>query len=99
MIGMLLGFLLVRVNSCTGFISAFLTGYGLWLIVDWYDALVLDCLWFCHSPVCIMAGTEDLTEAYHDYGYHIKASAAGMLIGLPVCLIAALAVKIFALFF
>ena len=55
--------------------------YGLWLIVDWYDAIVIDILWLCHSKTYILPGTEDMTEAYHDYGYHVKASCVGMLIG------------------
>ena len=99
LLAFLLGLLLWKINGCTDFLSAFLTGYGLWLIVDWYDALVLDCLWFCHSPTCILPGTEDMTGAYHDYGFHLKSSVIGMLIGLPACFFAALAVKLFTLFF
>ncbi len=30
----------------------------------------------------------DWYDAYHDYMFHIKDSATGMLIGLPCCLIA-----------
>ena len=59
----------------------------IWTIVDWYDAFILDCGWFCHSKKCIIPGAEDLTDAYHDYMFHIKGSAVGMLIGLPCCLI------------
>jgi len=59
-----------------------------------YDAVVLDILWFCHAKVWILPGTEDMTEAYHDYGYHVKASCVGMLIGLPVCLLIGLVVQI-----
>lgn len=40
---------------------------------------------------CIIPGTEDLTDADHDYMFHIKGSAVGMLIGLPCCLIAGIA--------
>jgi hypothetical protein len=76
------------INGCAAFLSGFGVSYLLWLIVDWYDALILDCVWFCHSKRCIIPGTEDLTDAYHDYMFHIKGSCAGMLIGLPCCLIA-----------
>ncbi len=89
-LGVLLGLVVRYINGCTSFLSAFLTSYLLWTVVDWYDALVLDCLWFCHSPRCVIPGTEDLTEAYHDYRFHIKGSLVGMLIGLPGCLIAGL---------
>ena len=87
-VGLLLGLIVRFINGCTTFLAGFATSYLLWIIVGWYDALILDCLWFCHSKRCIIPGTEDLTAAYHDYGFHIKGSCAGMLIGLPCCLIA-----------
>lgn len=93
-IAAVLGFLVFRLNGCRSFLSGFLVSYGLWLIVDWYDALILDCLWFCHSPTCILPGTEDLKEAYHDYAFHIRASVTGMVLGLPVCLLIGLAVQV-----
>ena len=46
--------------------------------MDGYDAFVLDCVWFCHSKRCVIPGTEDLVDAYHDYMFHIKESAVGM---------------------
>ena len=87
-VGLLLGLIVLYVNGCTTFLSGFGVSYLLWTIVDWYDALILDCLWFCHSKRCIIPGTEDLTDAYHDYMFHINGSCAGMLISLPCCLIA-----------
>ena len=92
-IGILLGAIVYLVNGSRSFLNGFLISYGLWLIVDWYDAVVLDILWFCHSKVWILPGTEDMTEAYHDYGYHVKASCVGMLIGLPVCLLIGLVLQ------
>lgn len=74
-------------NGADTFLSGFVNSFLLWLVVDWYDALIIDCLWFCHSKRCIVPGTEDMTAAYHDYGFHIRESAKGMLIGLPVCLL------------
>ncbi len=97
-ITVILGLLVYKLNGCRSFVSGFLVSYALWLVVDWYDALILDCLWFCHSKTCILPGTEDMTDAYHDYMHHIRASAIGMVIGLPVCLLIGLAVQIIALF-
>lgn len=74
-------------NGADTFLSGFVISFLLWLVVDWYDALVIDCLWFCHSKRCVIPGTEDMTVAYHDYGFHIRESVKGMLIGLPVCLL------------
>lgn len=95
-IGILLGLLVYALNGCRSFLSGFLVSYALWLIVDWYDALILDCLWFCHSETCVLPGTEDLTEAYHDYWYHIRSTLIGMVIGLPVCLFVGFAVQVIA---
>ena len=57
----------------------------------WFDALVVDCLWFCHSKKMIIPGTEDLVDAYHDYWHHIKYAVIGMfsqaVIALPVGLL------------
>ena len=35
-----------------------------------------------------------LRRRFHDYGYHVKASCVGMLIGLPVCLLIGLVVQV-----
>lgn len=92
-LGVLLGAVVYFVNGSRSFLNGFPVSYGLWLIVDWYDAIVMDILWFCHSKIWILPGTEDMIEAYHDYGYHIRASCTGMLIGLPVCLLIGLTVQ------
>ena len=88
--GVLLGLLVRYANGCTTFWRGALTAYALWVAVNWYDALVLDCLWFCHDKRFIIPGTEDMTAAYHDYGFHIKGALIGMLLGLPSALIAGL---------
>lgn len=93
-LGVLLGAVVYFVNGSRSFLNGFLVSYGLWLIVDWYDAIVIDILWLCHSKIYILPGTEDMTETYHDYGYHIKGSCVGMLIGLPVCLLIGLVIQV-----
>ena len=92
----LLALAAVFLNHKTTFLGGFLLSYGLWLVVDWYDALILDCCWVCHSRRVIIPGTEDLTGAYHDYKFHILQSCLGMAIGLPVALLAGLATRIIA---
>ena len=37
------------VNGYTDFLTGFKYSYLLWTIVNWYDALIMDCLWFCHD--------------------------------------------------
>ena len=87
--GVLLG-LLVRyvVNGCDTFWCGALTAYALWVVVNWFDAFVLDCLWFCHDKHFVIPGTEDMTADYHDYWFHIKGALIGMLLGIPAALVA-----------
>lgn len=61
--------------------------YLIWTVVNWYDALVIDILWFCHSKRFVIPGTEDMTADYHDYWFHIRGSLKGQVIGLPVALL------------
>lgn len=87
-LGILIGIIVYFVNGARSFGAGFLVSYGLWLVVDWYDALILDIGWFCHSKKVIIPGTEDLVDAYKDYWFHIKGSLIGMALGLPAWLIA-----------
>lgn len=89
-----LGVIVYFVNDADSFEEGFLISYGLWCIVDWYDALVLDILWFCHDKRFVIKGTEDMVQDYHDYGFHIRGSLKGMFIGLPVCQLVGLATLI-----
>ena len=68
---------MVQTHLSQGFIESYL----IWLIIDWYDALILDCIWFCHSRKVRILGTEEMKE-YKDYRFHIKQSCIGMLLGL-----------------
>lgn len=86
--GVLIGLGVYFINGADNFLKAFGVSYALWTIVDWYDAIVLDIGWFCHSKKVRIPGTEDMIEDYQDYWFHIKASLVGMLLGLPTCLIA-----------
>ena len=86
--GVLLGLLVKYVNGCMTFLCGALTAYALWVVVNWFDALVLDCLWFCHDKHFVIPGTEDMTKAYHDYWFHIKGALIGMLLGIPAALVA-----------
>lgn len=62
-----------RFNGANSFMAGFINSYIIWLIIDWYDAFVLDCIWFCHSKRVRIPGTEDMKE-YKNYWFHIKQS-------------------------
>ena len=39
-------------------------------------------------------GGEDMTDAYHDYGFHIKGALIGMILGIPAALAAGIVVVV-----
>ncbi len=88
--GILLGLLVRYVNGCTTFLYGCLTAYALWCVVNWFDAFVLDCIWFCHDKHFIIPGTGDMIKDYHDYWFHIKGGFIGMLLAIPAALVAGL---------
>ncbi len=45
---LLLSYILKRVNHCETFIQGFTHSLIIWLSITWWDALVVDCIWFCH---------------------------------------------------
>ena len=92
--GVLLGLLVRYVNGCTNFWDGVITAYALWNVVNWFDAIVLDCLWFCHDKHFVIKGTEDMVKDYHDYWFHIKGALIGMILAMPAALIAGLIVII-----
>ena len=87
--------LMIKINHAESFLQGFGHTYIIWLSITWFDALVLDCGWFCHSKRVRIPGTEDMKE-YHDYLFHIKQSCIGSLLGLPACAIVGLMVMFLA---
>ncbi len=89
----ILSLIMKYVNGCTAFKDAFLTSFLLWTIVNLYDAVVMDIIWFCHDPHFVFEGTEDMVSDYHDYWFHIKGFFIGEVLALAVCLLVGLAVQ------
>ena len=89
----ILSLILRYVNGYTTFREAFGYGFLLWTIVNLYDAVVMDIIWFCHDPRFVFKGTEDMVEDYHDYWFHIKGFFIGEALALIVCALAGLVVK------
>lgn len=87
-----LSLILRYVNGYETFGEAFGYGFLLWTIVNLFDAVVLDCIWFCHDPHFVIKGTEDMVADYHDYWFHFKGFFIGEAIALIVCALAGLIV-------
>jgi len=83
----IISLILRYVNGYKTFIEGFMCSLLIWTIVNIYDVLVMDILWFCHSPKFIFKGTEDIIYEYHNYWFHIKEGLIGQVIGTIICLI------------
>ena len=81
------------INGYTTFLQAFKWGFILWTVVNLYDVIVLDIIWFCHDPHFVFKGTEDMSDEYHNYWFHIKEFFIGEGLALVVCSLAGLIVE------
>lgn len=76
----LFALLLRYVNGITTFIKGALTAYALWLVVDWYDFLVIDVLLAPFDKFYKEAGVSAFDKSA--VCFHCKGSIKGMLIGI-----------------
>ena len=76
------------VNGYTTFIDSFKYGFLLWTIVNLYDLIVLDIIWFCHDKYFVIKGTEDMTDEYHNYFFHFRGFLIGEGLALIICFLA-----------
>jgi len=89
----IISLILRYVNGYTTFIEGFGYGFLIWTIVNIYDAVVMDIIWFCHDPYFVFKGTEDMVDEYHNYWFHIKGSLIGEVIALIICAIVGLVIQ------
>ena len=89
----IISLILRYINGYTTFIEGFGYGFLIWTIVNIYDAVVMDIMWFCHDPYFVFEGTEDMKKEYHNYWFHIKESLKGEVIALVVCAIVGLVIE------
>ena len=68
------------VNGITIFLNAAVTAYLLWLVVDWYDFLMVDILLAPFDKFYKKAGVSPFEKSA--VWFHCKASMRGMLLGL-----------------
>ncbi|MBO4769737.1 MAG: hypothetical protein J5563_03020 [Clostridia bacterium] len=88
-----LSLILRYINGYTTFLEGFGYGLLLWTVVNLFDAVVLDIIWFCHDPRFVIKGTEDMVRDYRDYRFHMKGFFIGEALALIVCAIAGLAAR------
>ena len=76
------------VNRQYTFFDGFWQSYIFFNAFSLFDALVIDTIWFCHGKWWVITGTEDMTEAYHDYAFHWKWFFLGLISNLLLSAIA-----------
>ncbi len=81
------------INGYTTFFNSFRYGFLLWTIVNLYDLIILDIIWFCHDKRFIIKGTEDMIKEYHNYLFHIKGFLIGEIIAGFICFLSGLIIN------
>ena len=61
----LVSLIMKYINGYNCFLDAFKYSFLIWTIVNWYDALIIDCVWFCHDKRFVFQGTEDMVKAHN----------------------------------
>ncbi|MBR3840578.1 MAG: hypothetical protein IKM20_05535 [Erysipelotrichales bacterium] len=82
-------------SGCRSFGATFSHVFTLFITVNIYDLVVLDWIIFCHSKKLRIPGTEDMEEAYKNYGFHVKGAAIGTALGFLVALLSSGLVSLF----
>lgn len=85
--------ILKYINGYSTFIESFGCGFLLWTVVNLYDLIVLDIIWFCHDKRFVFKKTEDMLDEYHNYWFHIKGFFIGEVLALVICALASLIVN------
>lgn len=75
------------VNKQYTFGAGFIQSYIFFNAFSLFDALVIDSIWFCHGTWWVIPGTEDMTEAYHDYAFHLEVVLPQSDMSLPLAVI------------
>lgn len=76
----LFALVLYFINGITKFLNAMITAYLLWLVVDWYDFLVIDILLAPFDKFYKMAKVSPFEKSA--VWFHFKGSVKGMIIGI-----------------
>ena len=89
----LVSLILRYINGYTTFLEGFGDSFLILTLVNIYDALIIDCCWFCQAKEFVFKGTEDMAKEYHNYWFHIKESLKGEFIAIVVCAIIGLVIQ------
>jgi hypothetical protein len=71
------------------FLSALIYIFGLYTVVNLWDLVALDWLWFCRSQKVRLPGTEDMIKEYRDTWFHLRGFFKGCAIGAVISALSA----------
>lgn len=92
MLVIIVSLILRFINGYTTFDETFFAAVIIWTVVNIYDVVVMDIIWFCHDKRFRFKGTEDMESEYTNYMFHIKEGLKGEIIGISVSIIIGLVV-------
>ncbi len=75
---------IVYLSGVRFFAPAFFYALGLWLVINWFDTIVLDLIIFCHGKRFRIPGTEDMVKEYESPWFHLVNGLKGSLYGVVV---------------
>ncbi|AZV56397.1 hypothetical protein [Clostridium sp. AWRP] len=62
--------IIVWFSGARDFVMGTLYAFALFMVINFYDALILDTIYFCHSKKVRYPGTEDMVKAYENPKKH-----------------------------
>ncbi|ORX86661.1 hypothetical protein BCR32DRAFT_35704 [Anaeromyces robustus] len=96
MIGLNLIFICI-INKETSFWKGFLQSYIFFNSFSFFDALILDSLWFCNTKYFVIPGTEDMKNEYHNYWFHWQWFFIGLIALIPMAIVVGILTVCFGL--
>lgn len=69
------------------FINSFIYSFLLISVVNLWDLVVIDWIWFCNSKKVIIKGTQDLIAEYKNYKFHAIGFIKGSLVAFVFSLL------------
>lgn len=67
------------INGTVSFINTFTNSVILGVVMNLYDLVILDIIWFPNSIRARVTGTEDMSKEYRNYKGHVKAFLRGII--------------------
>ncbi|SMC18433.1 hypothetical protein SAMN02745134_00561 [Clostridium acidisoli DSM 12555] len=81
--------ILVYLSGARKFVSAFTYTFGLCMIINLFDVLILDIAFFCHYKRYRIPGTEDMVKEYESPWFHIIGGVKGIFISIVISIMSA----------